>query len=132
MLKNHSQIILHRFATGRAAGGFHHRDHVRLCWIYLRQGSPLEVLARLAKNLKAFARAQGMPDLYHETITWAYVFLVHERMGAPDENWERFAARTPELLSWKPSLLDRYYTASTLDSDGARASFVLPDRLAAI
>ena len=36
-----------------------------------------------------------------------------------------------DLLTWKPSILERYYTSDTLFSDRARRSFVLPDRVVA-
>jgi hypothetical protein len=110
------------------ATAFHHRDHVRLAWIYLRRHSPLEALARFAEGLKRFAAFNGHPGLYHETITWAYLFLIHERMagGAEGETWEEFAARNLDLLAWKPSILDRYYDPETLGSERARRVFVLP------
>jgi len=110
------------------AAAFHHRDHVRLAWIYLRRHSPLEALARFAEGLKRFAAFNGHPGLYHETITWAYLFLIHERMagGAEGGTWEEFAARNPDLLAWKPSVLDRYYDPETLGSERARRLFVLP------
>jgi hypothetical protein len=90
---------------------FHHRDHVRLAWIYLRQHPPLEALRCFAEGLKRFAAAHGHPGLYHETITWAYLFLIHERMADGDaaETWDSFAGRNPDLLAWNPSILDRYY-----------------------
>jgi hypothetical protein len=107
---------------------FHHRDHVRLAWIYLRRQPPLEALARFTDGLKRFAAFNGHPGLYHETITWAFLFLIHERMadGGEGETWEAFAARNPDLLTWKPSALDRYYDAETLQSERARRRFVLP------
>ena len=76
------------------------------------------------------AEAAGKPGLYHETITWAYVLLVHERRAATGaEDWPAFAARNPDLLAWKPSVLEaRYYREETLWSDRARETFVLPDR----
>ena len=62
-------------------------------------------------------------------ITWAYVALIHERMLAdPSMDWPAFAAANADLLTWKPSVLDRYYTSETLFSDLARRTFVLPDR----
>ena len=67
------------------AAAFHHRDHVRLAWIYLRRHSALEALARFAEGLKRFAAFNGHPGLYHETITWAYLFLIHERMAGGAE-----------------------------------------------
>ena len=42
---------------------------------------------------------------------------------------EAFAAANMDLLSSRPSILDRYYRAGTLASERARRSFVLPDRL---
>jgi hypothetical protein len=116
-------------------GGFHHAQHVRVAWCYLRQHSFLEALERFQTRLRAFAVAQGKPDLYHETITTAYVVLINERLhedGAGKEDWDAFAARHADLLSWKPSILDRYYRNETLWSERARRTFVMPDRLADI
>ncbi|HSS49874.1 MAG TPA: hypothetical protein VLX28_13130 [Thermoanaerobaculia bacterium] len=109
---------------------FHHRDHVRLAWIYLRRHPPLEALARFAESLRRFAAANGHPGLYHETITWAFLLLIRERMerGAAGGTWEDFGTAHPELLSWKPSILDRYYRPETLGSELARRVFVMPDR----
>jgi hypothetical protein len=58
------------------------------------------------------------------------VILVQERRAPRGaEDWPAFAGRNPELLAWKPSVLEtRYYQEETLWSDRARASFVLPDR----
>ena len=109
------------------ASAFHHRDHVRLAWLYLRSCPPLEALARFTEGLKRFATANGSPGLYHETITWAYLFLIRERM-AEDETFEELAARNPDLLAWRPSVLDLYYDRETLGSERARRVFVMPDR----
>ena len=107
---------------------FHHRDHVRLAWLYLGRYPALEALARFAAGLQRFAAANGHPGLYHETITWAYLFLIHERRAASPggETWEEFAARNADLLAWNPSVLDRYYERETLSSDLARRLFVMP------
>ncbi|PYR90117.1 MAG: hypothetical protein DMF84_21695 [Acidobacteria bacterium] len=113
-------------------GGFHHAQHVRVAWYYLRHHPVLEALERFQTRLRAFAQAQSKPDLYHETITTAFVLLINERLhenGARDEGWEAFAARNADLLTWKPSILQRYYRDETLWSDRARRTFVMPDRL---
>ena len=67
-------------------------------------------------------RPPGKPGLYHETITWAYVLLVNERRApAGEEDWPAFAARNPDLLAWRPSLLEtKYYREETLWSERAR------------
>ena len=76
--------------------------------------------------------AQGKPGLYHETITTAYLLLINERLDGAGRGmaWDAFADRNPDLLSWQPSVLERYYHKETLNSDRARRTFVLPDRLA--
>jgi hypothetical protein len=102
---------------------------VRVAWLYLRSRPPLEALARFTDGLKRFAAANSQPGLYHETITWAYLFLIQERM-VEGETFEAFAARNPDLLAWNPSVLDRYYDQETLGSDRARRVFVMPDRTA--
>jgi hypothetical protein len=103
----------------------------------LREAPLAAALARFTAGLKRFAASLGKPGLYHATITWAYLFLIHERMrlGAAGAcgaaaTWEEFAAANPDLLTWQPSVLRAYYREETLRSDLARESFVLPDRLA--
>ena len=112
-------------------GAFRHREHVRVAWLYLRELPPAAALGRFSAGLKRFAAAKGKPGLYHETITWAYLVLIRERMerDGRGETWSEFAMRNPDLLTWKPSILDAYYKEETLKSDLARRVFVLPDRL---
>ena len=108
---------------------FHHPQHVRVVWAYLGRHPVLDVLARFAAGLRRIATAAGKPGLYHETITWAYVLLVAERRaGAAGGDWAAFASGNPDLLAWRPSLLEtRYYRPETLWSDRARRLFVMPD-----
>jgi hypothetical protein len=118
-------------ATSLPDGGFHHRDHVRTAWIYLRELPPTAALDRFARSLQRFAESKGKSGLYHETITWAYLLLIRERMerGGGGGSFDEFATRNPDLLAWKPSILDSYYRKETLASDLARRVFLLPDRL---
>jgi hypothetical protein len=125
--------FLERFEDGSLpASAFRHRDHVRVAWLYLKAEPPLAALSRFAGGLQHFAVAHGQAGLYHETITWAYLLLIRERMereGA-GATWDEFAERNPDLLTWKPSILDRYYRPETLGSEVARRVFVMPDRAA--
>jgi hypothetical protein len=124
--------LLERFeACTLPADAFHHQDHVRLTLLYLSRYPMLEVLGRLSAGLSALARARGRPERYHETITWAYVFLVRERMArtGSESDWPDFAAIHGDLLDWKDNILRRYYRDETLLSDLARKTFVLPDRV---
>ena len=112
-----------------AADSFHHADHVRLAFAYLDKYSALEALSRFCVALKRFASAQGKPERYHETITYAYFFLINERKAQRHfTDWEQFARKNPDLLSRKNGILNRYYEQPTLDSDLARRVFVFPDK----
>ena len=109
---------------------FHHRDHVRVVWLYLRSYSALETLARFSAGLKRFATANGKPNLYHETITWAYVFLIHERVARSrrEQTWAEFAEANADLFDWRNNVLKSYYHDDTLRSEIARSVFVFPDK----
>jgi hypothetical protein len=73
---------------------------------------------------------RARPGCTTRTITWAYLLLINERMerGGRGRGWNEFAASNPDLLVWRPGVLDEYYTPETLESDLARRVFVLPDR----
>ena len=44
------------------AGSFHHADHVRMAFLYLRRFPPLEALGRFSRALEQMASAHGKPD----------------------------------------------------------------------
>jgi N-formylglutamate deformylase len=114
---------------GFAPGAFHHRHHVRLAWAFLERRPLLEVLERFTTGLRRLAAAAGKPELYPETVTWAYGLLGQERRLSGPGDWTGFAAANADLLAWKPSVLEaRYYRSETLWSDRARHVFVWPDR----
>ena len=110
---------------------FHHRDHVKVVWLYLHRYPVLETLGRFSAGLKRFAAANGKPNLYHETITWAYVFLIHERIvrDRSEQSWPEFVDANADLFEWKDCILKLYYQNETLSSETARRTFVFPDRL---
>jgi hypothetical protein len=123
-----NEELIHRFETD-AVGSFHHADHVRLAFAYLSQYPVLQALQKFASALKRFAAARGKTQLYHETITHAYFFLIRERMArSRAADWEQFANQNSDLLQWKDGILSRYYQDSTLKSDFARNVFVFPDK----
>jgi len=108
---------------------FHHADHVRLAFAYLSEYPVLQALEKFATALKQFAAARGKTQLYNETITCAYCFLIRERMANLEStSWEEFARRNPDLLVWKDGILSRYYREATLKSELARNVFLLPDK----
>ena len=108
---------------------FHHADHVRLAFAYLCQYPVLQALESFASALKRFAAASGKTQLYNETITCAYFFLIRERMArSAGADWEEFARRNSDLFTWRDGILSRYYRETTLKSDLARNVFVFPDK----
>lgn len=103
---------------------FTHRAHVRVAWLYLREQPLLDVLPRFAANLRRYAASLGATAKYHETITWAYLFLIHERMqGATASSFDEFANANEDLFG---PIMERYYSPAVLRSDLARTTFVLP------
>ena len=123
------QALVRAFEAGEdPPGGFHHAQHVFMAWWYLRAHPLGEALTRFSVALRRFAIARGKPDLYHETITVAFMLVICDRLSAAaDASWDAFAASNADLFSWKPSVLDRYYRGDTLWSQRARSSFVMPD-----
>jgi hypothetical protein len=124
-----NQELIKRFETDTLLGEFHHAEHVRLTFAFLSECTVGEALDRFVGALKRYAMARGKAERYHETITFAYFFLLRERIARmPRLDWEDFARENADLLEWKPGILGLYYNESTLKSDLARRVFVFPDQ----
>lgn len=123
--------LLDKFVdTTLPADQFHHRQHVQVAWLFVQNyGMPLAI-SEFSAAIKRFADAKGATGLYHETITWAFLLLIADRQARqPRETWQEFETANADLLSWKPSILDRYYSKELLASDLAKRTFLMPDRL---
>ena len=108
---------------------FTHVEHVRVAWHYLRTLSLGEAIDRCRGGIRRFAATKGAAGKYHDTVTVAFMLVIHERLdGARHLSWTAFAAANADLFG-KPSVLSRYYSEELLRSDRARRSFVMPDRL---
>ncbi len=123
--------LVEEFEAGRVPGEFHHADHVHVAFAYVVQFPFTEAVTRFSAALKRFATAKGKPQLYHETITWAYLVLIRERWARAGciQTWDEFIRQNPDLLIWKEGVLATLYRQETLDSEFARHNFVLPDNL---
>ena len=92
-----NEELIERFESETLPGEFHHAEHVRLAFAYLSECPVVEALDRFVNALKRFAKLRGKPERYHETITFAYFFLIHERMArTPDLEWDEFARRNAD------------------------------------
>ena len=107
--------------------GFHHRDHIRLAWIYQRRYGEPEARQHMSEAIKRFAAFHGKTDKYHETITLAWLRLVADAMTRVPggTTFDKLTLLSPELLDKRT--LDKFYSTDALASDVARNSWVLPD-----
>jgi hypothetical protein len=107
---------------------FRYADPVRMAFLYLCRYPVLEALPRFTASLSRFAAATG--GRYNETITWAFLLLIRERMARAGrtQTWTEFAQSNPDLLTWKVNVLQKYYRDETLHSDLARTTFLFPDK----
>jgi|SRR4029077_18814057 len=106
---------------------FHHREHIRLAWIYSRQYPQEQALTRMVQGIQAFAKHHGAAAKYHHTITVAWMRLVwHAARSAPQApDFKTFAAAHVHLFH--PRLLEYYYLKARLQSDAARNDWLDPD-----
>jgi hypothetical protein len=122
------QEFIDAFATGTLApDGFDHRAHLRTAFLLLRSKPFLEACIAMRDGLHALAGKLGKPDLYHETVTVAFMALVAERSPVDAANWDGFIAAHPALC--ERGLLDTYYSQALLASGAARKRFAMPDRI---
>jgi hypothetical protein len=102
-----------------------------MAFLYLQKFTSLEALSRFSSGLTRFATANGKPDRYNETVTWAFLLLIRERIarGGSTPTWAEFSAANPDLLCWDDSILKKYYRPETLTSELAKRIFLFPDNL---
>jgi hypothetical protein len=84
---------------------FHHREHVRLAWLYLQLYGRAETERRLLQGLRALALRAGKPDKFDEPLTRAWVRRIDEAAASASAapSSEAFIARHPELLAPLPA-----------------------------
>ena len=122
-------LLLRFEALELQASDFRHVDHIRLAFAILAAEADFGRAAiRFRTALIRFAEAAGATGKYHETLTWAYLALVHERMAgdAYASSLELLAAH-PDLADHKGGALARYYDLDAITASPlARRVFVLP------
>ncbi len=103
---------------------------MHVAWLYLQQHPLVEAVRRFSEGAKALAASRGRPDFYHETITWAYMLVINERMARDgrEMSWTEFSQTHPDLLDHSNTVLHRYYRRETLESPLARKTFLMPER----
>ena len=117
---------------------FHHRDHIKVAYLYLRRFPLDEAVAKVRTGLQALAAAWGAPvgELekgYHETMTQAWVRLVQLKMNdgglaaSPDADAtaDSFCKQHPDLM--QKTRLDQFYSRERLMTWEAKRDIVEPD-----
>jgi hypothetical protein len=109
-----------------------HRAHLKVAYLYLRAMPLTDAVIKVRESIKHYNAATKTPELlergYHETITVAWMRLVHFalREHGPAATTEEFLERERQFLN-KEALLN-FYTRDQLISWRAKAEFVEPDR----
>jgi len=121
--------LLDDFEEGRIdPAQFPHRAHVQVSYELLERHAFPEALLHLARGLRRLAAAAGRPEVYHETITAAFLALIAERrLRAQYAGCDDFAVRNSDLF--EKTLLAEYYEPAVLRSPLARETFILPKRV---
>lgn len=104
---------------------FPHPEHVRLGYEMLGRYPFVEALQRFSQGLRLLAAKGGRPEVYHETITVAFLAVIGERRArGGHDSWEDFRNNNDDLLHKR--CLERWYDGEDLRSDVARKTFCLP------
>lgn len=108
---------------------FHHRDHLRLGWVLVRQQGVESATQAVVSGIRRFAAHHGQATKYHETVTLFWVRLVgHLVATRPDlAAFDAFMGAFPHLLD--KNLPYRHWRRATMESPAARAGWVAPDLL---
>jgi hypothetical protein len=114
------------FETGTLdPAAFPHSEHLRLGYEMLARYPFGEAVQRFSRGLKLLAAKAGRPEIYHETITVAFLALLNERRArCGGYGWAEFQANNGDLFDKR--CLEKWYSAEQLGSDLARRTFCLP------
>jgi ribosomal protein S18 acetylase RimI-like enzyme len=110
---------------------WHHRDHVKLAYLYLIRYGLAEAAEQLRDGIKAHNAARGIVDSptggYHETMTQAWLRLINVVLCeyGPAESADAFCEAHPELSQVKTLRL--FYSRERFMSARAKSEFVEPD-----
>ncbi len=110
---------------------WHHRDHLKLAYLYLLRFPLAEAAVKMREGIKAHNQARGIVDSqtsgYHETMTQAWLRLVAATIAeyGPAENADAFYERSPQLHEKK--ILRLFYSRELFMSPRAKREFVEPD-----
>ncbi|HTM48223.1 MAG TPA: hypothetical protein VL285_06070 [Bryobacteraceae bacterium] len=126
-METEAQLTREFEACALPASGFHHREHVRVAWYYLRQLTYQEAVRRMLLSVRTFADFNGAASKYHHTLTVAWMRLVAAALASrpSDGGFEQFADAHPGLLD--PATIGLYFSPERLREEAARSGWMAPD-----
>ena len=106
---------------------FHHREHLRVAWMYLKSFDATRASERMSAGIRRFASHNGATEKYHHTLTWFWMRLVAVALVETPEGcaFEEFLAAHRELCD--KNLPSQYYSQPLLEGPAAREGWVEPD-----
>jgi hypothetical protein len=104
--------------------GFRHGDHLRLAWLHLHRISVAEAELQVRNGIRRFAERHGLPHIYHDTVTRAWVRLLATHH---EPSFSEFLSKHEDRLN--AGLLHSFWTPELLASQQARRGWVAPDRM---
>ena len=110
---------------------WHHQQHIKLAYLYLRRYPFDAAMNRIRERIKAHNAAHNVPELpesgYHETMTQAWMRLVYHTLCeyGPAETSDSFYEHNPQLSQKK--VLRLFYSRDLFMSPRAKAEFVEAD-----
>jgi hypothetical protein len=116
------------FEECRIAGdSFHHADHVRLAWLYLREFGASGAQEKMLDGIRKMAAHNGALQKFHYTTTvaWLRVVAAAQKADAVPVSFEEWIVKHPALVDKKH--LQTHYTKERLESEEARSGWVEPD-----
>ena len=111
-------------------GGFDHKAHLRLAWLYLVMFDVDQAIAAVKHDLLNYVQLKGATDKYHETVTIASIKTVRHFINKSySKNFEDFVCEFPRLTFSFKELLNAHYSYDLFQSEKAKIHFVEPDLL---
>ena len=109
------------------ADQFHHREHLRVAWLYLKSSDATRAAERMSAGIRRFANHHGAKEKYHHTLTLFWMRLVAAALVETPEGcaFEEFLAAHAELCD--KDLPSQYYSQDLLRAPAARDGWVEPD-----
>jgi hypothetical protein len=125
-------VFMARFEAAQwDADQWHHREHIKIAYLYLTRLGVEGALARVRAGIQRLNARHGVPESptrgYHETMTCAWLQLVYLSLceyGA-NESADDFYEANPQLSEKKA--LRFFYSKERLMSERAKYEFVEPD-----